>query len=199
MTPVACIVLAAGSSTRFGSDKRQSKNTDGRTLLEMTLSSIPAIFQQRILVLHPGDETLAASHPMLHEKNWQIIYAEFAAQGMGASIAAAITHVADCAATLIVLADMPLVLPETYAMLVNAAGPDRIVVPFFDGQRGNPVVIGRQFFSKLAELKGDSGARQLMQQYPALVERVDVRDAGILRDIDTPAALLEIPGFSNPQ
>jgi molybdenum cofactor cytidylyltransferase len=88
---------------------------------------------------------------------------------------------------------------ETYVMLAKAARPDRIVTPYFSEQRGNPVVIGRQFFSRLAELKGDSGARQLMQQHPELVEKLDVGDPGILRDIDTPAALLQMPGFNKPE
>ena len=191
----ACIVLAAGKSTRFGRDKRQIKNAKGKALLQLTLESIPPIFRQRILVLHPGDETLGANY----EKNWQVIYAELAIHGMGCSIAAAITQVTDCAGALIALADMPLVMPETYSLLQQAAEPDRMVVPFFEQQRGNPVMIGRQFFQELAELKGDSGARQLMQQYPELVDRLDVTDPGVLRDIDTLAELQLIPGFGNMQ
>ncbi|MES2626406.1 MAG: nucleotidyltransferase family protein [Pseudomonadota bacterium] len=191
MDSFACIVLAAGKSARFGRDKRQIRNAEGKTLLEMTLSSIPAIFQQRILVLHPGDETLGK----IYENDWQVIYAELATQGMGHSIASAITLVTDGIAALIALADMPLVLPETYRLLQQAAQIDHIVVPFFEQQRGNPVMIGRQFFSTLAKLEGDSGARQLMQQHPELMVRLNVSDPGILRDADTPEALVEIPGF----
>ncbi len=189
----ACIVLAAGRSTRFGRDKRQIKNNAGQTLLDLTLASIPAIFQQRILVLHPGDEALGAHY----ENNWQVIYAELAKYGMGYSIAAAIPQVKDCAAALIALADMPLVLRQTYSLLQQAAAPDRIVVPFFEEQRGNPVMIGSHFFAQLADLKGDSGARQLMQQHPECIDRLEVTDAGILRDVDTQDELVVIPGFHN--
>lgn len=188
---VACIVLAAGTSTRFGDDKRQVKNDDGQTLLDLTLKSIPVHFKQRILVLHSGDEAIAARHGA----SWQVVYADLADKGMGNSIAAAVTHITDCEAVLIALADMPLVSPATFKMLAEAAKSDRLVVPFFEDQRGNPVVIGRNFFEKLAELNGDRGARQLMQEHPEFVSRLDVNDPGILRDIDTPLDLLSIPGF----
>ena len=187
----ACIILAAGRSTRFGGDKRQIKSDAGQTLLDLTLKSIPPTFQQRLLVLHPGDEALGATY----EKTWHVIYAGMAIHGMGHSIAAAISQIGDCTAALIVLADMPLVLPETYISLQQAAKPDRIVIPFFAKQRGNPVMIGSQFFPQLSELKGDSGARQLMHQHPELVERLDVTDPGVLRDVDTVEELLLIPGF----
>ena len=193
-TSLACIVLAAGSARRFGADKRQVQNDEGRTLLDLTLASIPTIFTQRILVLHPGDEAIAA----VYEAHWQIVYAEFAHHGMGHSIAAAAKHAGDCTAVLIALADMPLVSPTTFMLLAEAARPDRIVVPFFDQQRGNPVVIGRDFLGELAELKGDTGARQLMQQHPEVVVRLQVSDAGVLRDIDTPAELQSVSGFGKP-
>lgn len=192
---IACIVLAAGKSSRFGSDKRQAQNSLGQTLLGLTLESIPSSFRQRILVLHPGDEAMASAYAA----DWQIVYAEQAEHGMGNSLAAAIPHVADCAAVLIALADMPLVSLATFTLLAEAARPDRIMVPFFEQQRGNPVVIGRNFLPKLAELKGDSGARQLMQQHPELVVRLEVNDPGVLRDIDTAAELQLIPGFGKAQ
>lgn len=192
---IACIVLAAGKSTRFGADKRQAKNNRGQTLLGLTLENVPAGFQQRILVLHPGDEAMASAYAA----DWQVVYAEQAEQGMGNSLAAAIPHVVDCTAVLIALADMPLILPATFTLLAEAARPDRIVVPVFEQQRGNPVVIGQDFLPKLAGLEGDSGARQLMQRYPELVVRLEVNDPGVLRDIDTAAELQRIPGFGKAQ
>lgn len=192
---LACIVLAAGNSSRFGSDKRLARNNQGKTLLALTLQSIPSDFRQRMLVLHPGDEAIASAHAA----DWQIVYAAFSQQGMGNSLAAAIPLIADCSAVLVALADMPLILPSTFASLIAAARPDRIVVPFFEHQRGNPVVIGSDFFSKLKELQGDSGARQLMQQHAGLMVRLEVDDPGVLRDVDTAAELQLIPGFGNAQ
>lgn len=128
MTALACIVLAAGASVRFGGDKRQVKNAQGETLLGLTLTSIPPIFVQRLLVLRSGDEMFGS----VYENNWQVIYAQHANQGMGHSIAAAVGQMGECTGCLIALGDMPLVRAETYLMLGKAARPDRIIVPFLN-------------------------------------------------------------------
>jgi len=53
---IGIIVLAAGYSRRFNADKRQARLHSGEMLLDATLSKIPDIFYQRVLVMHPGDE-----------------------------------------------------------------------------------------------------------------------------------------------
>jgi molybdenum cofactor cytidylyltransferase len=56
-----------------------------------------------------------------------------------------------------------------------------------NGRRGNPVGFGRVHLDTLLALGGDQGARRLLQSFP--VTEVPVIDAGIFRDIDTPADL----------
>jgi len=182
---VCCIVLAAGSSRRFGSDKRQARLKDGRTLLETTLTGIPPIFEQRLLVLHTGDERLAAQHA----PDWEAVVAADAAQGMGHSLAAGLAACRAGIGALVVLADMPAVRPDTYLGLAQALRHDRIVLPRYMGQRGNPVGVGRDFFSELACAEGDQGARRLIQARPEAVLWIDSDDAGVLRDIDEPESL----------
>lgn len=182
---LACIVLAAGSSRRFGSDKRRARLADGRTLLDSTLQSIPPGFQRQLLVLAAGDDDLAPAPP----SHWEVVRATAAAQGMGHSLAAGLSLCTDCDAALVVLADMPAVHSETYAALTAALRRDRMVVPRHAGRRGNPVGIGADFFAGLLQAQGDSGARQLLQTHPELVTWVDCPDPGVLLDIDTPADL----------
>ena len=190
---LSCIVLAAGSSRRFGSDKRQARLFDGRTLLEATLSSIPPLFRQRILVLQPGDTALAE----VHADSWQVIIADTARQGMGHSLTAGLAACVGADAALVVLADMPGVSLATYEALVQQLRTNRIVFPRHDGRRGNPVGIGADFFTELAAPDGDEGARRLVQLHPEAVHWVDCADAGILQDIDRPEDLTDgrIPGY----
>ena len=54
-----CIVLAAGSSRRFGSDKRQFLLPSGTTLLDQTLATVRDVFDRRVLVLRTDDDELA--------------------------------------------------------------------------------------------------------------------------------------------
>jgi molybdenum cofactor cytidylyltransferase len=186
---IGCIVLAAGSSKRFGADKRLA-GIAGTTLLELTLGSIPQCLSRRLLLLHPGDEALAARL----QPAWQVIIATDAHLGMGHSLAAAMPYTQAWSGAVIVLADMPYVHADTYTSIQQHLGPDRLVVPHYRGQRGNPVGIGRDYFAALAQLRGDQGARVLFQLHAAALLRLEVDDPGILRDIDTREALREPAG-----
>ena len=78
--------------------------------------------------------------------------------------------------------------------LIAAFNPEEsrlICVPVYQGQRGNPVLLARRFFSELNELSGDKGAREFLQKYVDLVCEVEVDDAGVLHDIDVPESLLK--------
>jgi len=182
---IGCIVLAAGYSRRFGVDKRQFRVAGNTTLLDLTLASIPSLFATCVLVLHPGDESLAARYA----PRWQTILATNARLGMGHSLAAAMPYIADCEGVVIVLGDMPQVLPSTYSAITASLDSGHMVVPYNQGQRGNPVGIGSAFFPDLALLEGDQGARALLQRHAAAVLLLEVGDPGILLDADTQDAL----------
>ena len=62
-------------------------------------------------------------------------------------------------------------------------------MPSIDGQRGNPVVWSRRFFSDLMAVEGDIGARNLITRYSEAVIEVPLSGTAALTDIDTPEAL----------
>jgi molybdenum cofactor cytidylyltransferase len=64
----------------------------------------------------------------------------------------------------------------------------RIVVPTFEGKRGNPVLWSRAFFDALREIQGDVGARHLIGENPDAVAEVEIGPAVTL-DLDTPEAV----------
>ncbi len=96
---------------------------------------------------------------------------------------------------LIVLGDMPLVPPAVMNRLIAAFNPAEgrsICVPVHQGERGNPILWGRQHFRELDSLKGDRGARVLLVVNSDNVTEVSVGSDGVLTDFDTPQALEEI-------
>ena len=79
------------------------------------------------------------------------------------------------------------VAPETITQVANALDSHACVAPFHAGQRGHPIGFGADFFAGLTSLDGDEGARRLID--PTKLVRIESDDAGILRDVDTPADL----------
>ncbi len=187
---IGIIILAAGSSLRFSSDKRLSKLDDGRTLLETTLAVIPSQFNKRILVLGSSDELLAEEVRSLDStNNWQIVFAQDAVKGLGHSLAAGIIAAKNWAGAIIGLADMPLVQKDTYLYLQAALTQHEIVVPVYGGRKGNPVGFRQKYFSEISKLEEDKGAKALLEKYRSDCLEFQSNDQGILRDIDTQADL----------
>lgn len=107
--------------------------------------------------------------------------------GMGDSLAAAVRATSSAAGWLVALGDMPFVQPATAQLLLEHYQAGRIVVPMHAGRRGHPVLFGRNFAAALGDLGGDEGAKRLLREAPVL--ELEVADAGIQLDIDTPADL----------
>lgn len=84
--------------------------------------------------------------------------------------------------------DHPLFAPETVRTLLHGFSETGapLIVPAFEGWRGHPVLFSRALFPELLEDYLPEGARTVVRRY--LEERVqlEVQDAGILTDIDTP-------------
>ena len=112
------------------------------------------------------------------------------ASGLGLSLAAGIRALPGSANGVVVgLADMPFVLPQTVSALVAAfrEADSSVVVPVYDGTRGNPVVWPRRCYSALAHLSGDFGGRRLLRG--EALHELPVDDPGVLRDVDILADL----------
>ncbi len=88
-------------------------------------------------------------------------------------------------ALLIFPADYPLVSPATIIMLLQnqAAHPDKIIIPAYQGRKGHPVIFPRPI---LAELGFHSTLRNVVRWDPQRLELVAVEDEAILLDMDTP-------------
>jgi molybdenum cofactor cytidylyltransferase len=94
---------------------------------------------------------------------------------------------------LVCLGDMPWVSAADLDALIAAfARADHpICVPVRGRRRGNPVLWPARHFAALRALQGDFGGRGLLRRYAREIVRVSMPDAGVTRDIDTPADIAE--------
>ncbi|QHF03638.1 NTP transferase domain-containing protein [Pseudomonas asturiensis] len=184
---VFALLLAAGRSRRFEGDKRRACLPCGRTLLRASLDNARQAFSNVWVVLRDEDDADQLGVP--HDVT--VVRSPLADLGMGHSLASGIAALmpstADAVAVL--LADMPWIKPASLQRLARMADPQRIALPAHDGQRGHPVIIGREFWPLLLNLEGDQGAKSIIKRHPEHCDVLACDDPGILRDADTQAAL----------
>ena len=192
------IILAAGSSRRFGDDKRKSALPSGQRMLEESITKAISALDKVLVVLRFGDresaKELAAS---IDNENVSYLCAPDSAQGMAHSLANAIHQVSDWEAAIVFLGDMPFVQAETVDSIMGEyqfrKAKKPIVVPTKAGIIGHPVLFCRDYFKEIQALKGDRGARVILEAHPDKVFKVEVLDPGVIRDIDTPEDLQKQP------
>lgn len=185
------VILAAGSSRRFGDDKRKSPLPSGRSVLEEVIHTASSVLDQLIVVLRFGDNVFAEElSKALDDDRIRCFRAPDSARGMAHSLGNAIHEVSDWDAALIFLGDMPFVSVDTVKAIIATYEKHRqqapIVTPTFKGTQGHPVLFDRAYFPEIEALTGDKGARDLLIAHADKVIPVEVSDTGILKDIDTP-------------
>jgi molybdenum cofactor cytidylyltransferase len=186
---IDAIVLAAGSSQRFGSDKRLFRLKDGTPMLQRSVKHALSVARQVRVVLREDDATLlqALLGSLLEDTRVLPVLLPDAAAGMGSNLARAVSVLpVDCAGVLVLLGDMPHIRPDTLRCLVEAFHPERIVFPVLHGQRGHPVLFPCRWFAELGGLEGDSGARTVLERAPMHWQSVPVEDEGVCLDFDYP-------------
>lgn len=94
----------------------------------------------------------------------------------------------DVIGMMLVLVDHPLVMLSTYQAIISEAKqyPDSIIIPSFNEKNGHPVYFGWKYFQELLQAPLDKGARVVVHKYNERIIKIDVKDKGILHDIDLP-------------
>ena len=188
---IAGILLAAGKSTRFGTNKLLHPLADGTPLVMAALLHLRHQVDEVIVVVSPDD---AATQNLLAREQVRLVACRQSVRGMGASIACGVLASPDADGWLIALGDMPSIPPELIAELAaRLKHGAAIVAPSLDGKRGHPVGFGREFFESLSHLDGDAGARTILETHTARVELVPTHHSGVLLDIDVPGDLQALP------
>ncbi|AWM93626.1 molybdopterin-guanine dinucleotide biosynthesis protein MobA [Pseudomonas sp. 31-12] len=190
---IGVIVLAAGQGSRFrqvaGDDKDKlladCTGRDGavRSVIEQVLVNVPPSLGKRVLVT-AGDRPQVMR--MAQAYGFEIV--EIESTGMGDSIAAGVAACPQLDGWLIVLGDMPFILPSSVDRVVAGIAEDCVSVPVHAGEYGHPVGFGRSFGPGLMALSGDHGAKPLFAQ--GRVVKVAVDDPGVLWDVDVPEKLI---------
>lgn len=200
---IAIIILAAGSSHRFGPENKLLAGVGGESLVVHVARNMAAVrlpgarIEVRAVVTGAVDPVALALAALPADVRPLSIENPRSHTGMASSIAAGIASLPpDTAAALIVPGDMPLLTASPVERLLAAFIADGGVRPAHpqrpDGTIAGPVVWPRSRFSGLMALQGDNGGRKLLSNAPRVAVSLDAAELAALADIDTPADLARL-------
>lgn len=183
-TKVAGVILAAGSSERYGQPK-QLLDYHGtpfvrkvaQTALESGLNPVQVVIGA---VDGPIREALAGLPvEIVTNPDWR--------SGQSASVRLSVKSIpADCSAALYFLSDQPQIPMDLVKQILDRFETtlNPLVMPVVGSRRANPVLFGREAFALLEGIEGDAGGRLVFSRFHA--ETVDWPDDRIGWDVDTP-------------
>lgn len=189
------ILLAAGEGKRFQASLKNKRQDKLMATLPSTQASVLALSAQALQQVLPNSIAVTQPQQLLRQQCLQrlgieVHVCEPAAYGMGYALSFAITQTPRASGWLIMLADMPWIKPALISKLIqHLKRADDIVLPTYQGQHGHPVLFGAHWREQLSSLKGDRGAKRLIQANADHVVCLEWPDDSILRDIDVVADL----------
>lgn len=187
-SPTAGIVLAAGTSSRLGRPK-QLLEIDGQMLLAKTIAAVLASqLEQVVLVLgHECERIITALAERLSDPRIVVAVNERYREGMSSSLQHGLLQVAATfPSIMVILADQPFLDSGTIDLLLARfrSSDKDICAPCFKGRQGLPVIFSSRFYDDIMAIRGDVGARAIVNGNPECVLNVEIENGACFFDID---------------
>jgi len=193
-SPNLCaVILAAGESTRMGTDKAllpwPPGGDAGETFLSSAIRALSPFSEMVIVVAGKNEEGLA---PIVYANGAFLVRNPAPEQGQFSSLRVGLqtvlAHGRDAA--IVTLVDRPPANAATLAALISAflAAPKEVwaVVPEYQGKHGHPVLLGREMIEAFLKAPATTTARDVERQYQQHIQYVAIDDPTVALNVDTP-------------
>jgi molybdenum cofactor cytidylyltransferase len=184
---VSAVIPAAGMSTRMGQNKLLM-SFKGKSLIAHAVDTLLASEVDEVVVVlgHEAEKVMEK----LEGKQVKFVKNPNYREGLSTSVRAGVSAVSPMAkAIMIYLADQPLLEARDVDRIIRAFAQARqlnksIVVPFFHGQRGNPVILDPSYRDAILDVVGDVGCKRVIRRNPDRVFVVEMEADHVVRDVD---------------
>lgn len=191
MNKIAVVILAAGASKRLGKPKQLLPYKNG-TLLSCCLDQLEQVPNLDLFVVLGAYAD--AIRLTIHNRTITIIDHPNWEEGMGSSLSAgvkALQQKDNYKAVIVTLSDLPFAGTEHYIRLIDACVQrGGIVVSNYGNLKGVPAIIPQRYFQELADLKGDEGAKPIVEKHKKEVS--DIASETPYFDVDTDEAYQQL-------
>jgi molybdenum cofactor cytidylyltransferase len=190
---MTAIILAAGLSKRFGSQKL-CMPINNRPMVQHVIELAKRMnFEECILVYQDEEVRRLAGDGI------KCVYNPNAADGLSSSVKCGAVSAGKTDGYIFFVGDQPFIDEQTIRLLVDTfynkpidvfqkeahKNIGSILVPMYNGKRGNPVIFASKWKVSLENLTGDAGGRTIIEQNPEQIIFVDMQNGNSGEDIDT--------------
>jgi len=181
---VTGVLLAAGSSQRFGKDnKLLHPLADGTPLAVASARNLTAALEKVIAVVRPEDKELAS---LLQHEGLEICISPESNQGIGASISNGVKSSIHSDGWIFTLADMPYINSDIISIIIeNILHNKPIVRPYYQNKPGHPVGFSQLYRNELLNLNHKEGAISIINKTPSQLQKINLNTSSIITDFDT--------------
>ena len=191
---ISSVLLAAGCSSRMDGENKLVKEINGIPLIKYTIKSILGSSVNEIIVVL-GYEKDVIKNVIGANKKIKFVYNENYESGISSSIKTGIKYISSRAeAFFISLGDMPNVNQSIYNKLIKARcnynkklkieHKKEFIIPTFEGRAGNPILVSKHAKEKITNVKGDYGAKEIIELNKNKNLYIPVKNKGVTIDFD---------------
>lgn len=194
---ISAIVLAAGLSRRMGAANKMILPYMGKTIITATVEQIIASGITEIIVVTGFEpEKIKAA---LAGLPIQLVHNPYYEKGMTTSIQQGVAQ-AKGNGYMICLGDMIRITPGEYALLNTkfeeqyAVDPACILLPFYNGEKGNPVIFSGHYRQAISAHQDMEGCKGIVQDNKQHLCRIEMPTNHVLMDMDYPEDYQQLVG-----
>ena len=184
---LSLIMLAAGNSRRFGSNKLLYE-IDGVPMYLRTLTKLQKAASElgncEIIVVTQYEEIAAKAQG----SGARVLINPHPERGISSSMKIGLATAKESLACLFTVSDQPWLTTETIVNLVHKFLLEHkgMACTLLGTKTGNPCIFSRKYYQELLEISGDKGGKQIINRHPEDVAYLEIEDARELTDMDTP-------------
>jgi len=186
MMRIGAVLLAAGRSLRFGSNKLLA-DLGGRPMVCRAMDAMAQLEAARFAAVVSSAEVAALAEAY----GFEVIKNDAPEMGQARSVVLGMQAMGDMDAVLFLAGDQPGLGGESLRLLIRRfeESGKGIACLADKTHRGNPAVFRKQYFPELLSLSGDRGAKGVLRAHEDDLLVVPCVNPGELADADTPEAL----------
>ncbi len=188
---IAAVILAAGESRRMGGLNKLLIEVESKPIVTRVADAVLASRATLIIVVTGYEAEIIVT--ALRGRRLSFVHNPDFSTGLSSSLRHGINALPpSVAGAVICLGDMPWLTGRHIDKLISAFASQtigKICVPVYQGRRGNPVLFDRCYFPEMATVQGDKGARHVIERHAGVVQKVEMDDDALFRDVDVPADL----------